>query len=209
MIMRAHSFLAEGQPAPSDPRPSRRYEAGAPGVQDRLAPHRDGNLLSFSILLSEPSTFDGGGLRFHSLGPICPACGGKPREGCRLACVACGGVGRLAIRGVGRGDLTTHCGKLLHEGYRVTRGRRYVVVGFVICDAPTVDQHFVNHSELANRSASGKEADHEVVGRALLKQQHAPGGGSRSLSVVAVSASAASARPLASEAQDDGLAGFF
>ena len=72
--------------------------------QDRLPLHRDGNLLSFSILLSEPGIdFAGGGLRF--------ACLPEPDIGC--------------------GDLTTHCGKLLHEAVAITRGRRFVLVGFV------------------------------------------------------------------------------
>ena len=34
-----------------------KYEAGVEGVQDRLRPHRDGCLLSFSILLSEKEVY--------------------------------------------------------------------------------------------------------------------------------------------------------
>ena len=144
-----------------------KYECGAPGVQNRLAPHRDGNLLSFSILLSDPSSFDGGGLRFHSLGPRCDVCC-KSGPVIDASCARCQGVGRLAITGVGRGDLTMHCGKLLHEGAPVTRGTRYVVVGFVNIESPRVDSLFVNFSKLANYAASGRQADHEVVGRALV-----------------------------------------
>ena len=50
-----------------------RYDAAA---QDRLSAHRDGTLLSFSVLLSEPGRdFEGGGTRFSSLGGACEACG--------------------------------------------------------------------------------------------------------------------------------------
>ena len=179
-----------------------KYEAAAAGahVQDRLRPHRDGNLLSFSILLSDPSTFDGGGLRFHSLGPRCRACdraceaavdagsarhdlggsgsssSGRPTDcmpvsasdralASRAAadsCTACGGVGRLAIPAVRQGDLTTHCGKLLHEALPVSRGRRYVVVGFVNVDSERVDVEWLRSSTLANTSTIGSWADYEV-----------------------------------------------
>lgn len=47
---------------------------GAIGYQDRLPPHRDGNLLSFNITLSALGSFEGGGTLFHSLGlPFQPA----------------------------------------------------------------------------------------------------------------------------------------
>lgn len=134
-----------------------KYEAGE---QDHLAAHRDGNLLSFSILLSDPCSYVGGGLRFHSLGPRCESCAGA-------RCARCDGVGRVAIS-VGRGDLTTHCGKLLHEALPVTRGRRFVVVGFVHVDSPRVDRVHVALHDVANASARGAAADYEAVGKALV-----------------------------------------
>ena len=145
-----------------------KYEAGH-STQDRLRPHRDGNLLSFSLLLSDPSSFDGGGLRFHSVGPKCDFCGG-----CVSNCPRCDGAGREAIC-VGQGDLTTHCGKLLHEGVRVLRGTRYVVVGFVVVESPLVDVQFVANSMIANSSSNGKWADHECVGAALRAKCQAVG----------------------------------
>ena len=143
--------------------------------QDRLAPHRDGNLLSFSILLSDPAEFGGGGLRFHSLGPLCAACDAKDRIA-RARCEECDGVGRLAVPGCGQGDLTTHCGKLLHEGARVRRGRRYVVVGFVNVSSPRIDTEFVDESVMANTSTLGAWVDHECVGSAMLDGDDEQGG---------------------------------
>ena len=152
-----------------------KYEASRRDVQDHLAPHRDGNLLSFSVLLSDPAEFDGGGLRFHSLGPTCKACSSTPRQHQHLSsCSHCNGTGRLAIPGVGRGDLTLHCGKLLHEGAPVLRGKRYLIVGFVIVTSPRVDLEFVATSQMANTSASGRWADHQVVGQALRQPPRPP-----------------------------------
>ncbi|EOD31217.1 hypothetical protein EMIHUDRAFT_253598 [Emiliania huxleyi CCMP1516] len=146
-----------------------RYQQGA---QDRLTPHRDGNLLSFSILLSDPSEFEGGGLRFHSLGPACDACGGL--RAAAATCRRCDGVGRLALPGCGCGDLTTHSGKLLHEGARVTSGTRFVLVGFVHVTSPEIDHEFISHGSLANSSAVGAWADHECVGGARLSPPSSP-----------------------------------
>jgi hypothetical protein len=41
-----------------------RYDATTPGAQRSLEAHRDGSLLSFSIALSSPDDFVGGGTRF-------------------------------------------------------------------------------------------------------------------------------------------------
>ena len=173
-----------------------KYEAGTPGVQDRLAPHRDGNLLSFSILLSDPASFEGGGLRFHSLGPLCGSCaGGRAVPTARAAnpeqsllalgeqmdlalaqratadaCPQCNGVGRLAVPGCGCGDLTTHCGKLLHEGAPVLRGTRYVVVGFVNVHSPTVDVDFIAHS--THRQSDGGPTTSASAPRCLPHRLH-------------------------------------
>mmetsp|Transcript_29916 Transcript_29916/g.87486 ORF Transcript_29916/g.87486 Transcript_29916/m.87486 type:complete len:136 (+) Transcript_29916:2394-2801(+) len=89
-------------------------------------------------------------------------------------CPVCNGVGRLAVPGCGRGDLTTHCGKLLHEGAPVLRGTRYVVVGFVNVTSPTVDMDFIGNSAIANSSTVGRWADHECVGAALLTPPASP-----------------------------------
>lgn len=192
-----------------------KYEAKGPSdhgsMQDRLAFHRDGSLLSFSILLSDPNTFGGGGIRFHSLGPNCKACSGKACRGetcaaCRAAdaaaaaaadptasgkaespataaynlayadaastlCGCCQGVGRAAIPVPCRGDLTTHCGKLLHEGAKVTSGRRYIIVGFVRVKAKRIDHTFVESSLYANSASRGGESDYEIVEEAYDPEQ--------------------------------------
>ena len=81
----------------ADPSPSSKS-------QTSLSPHTDGCLLSFNILLNEPSAFIGGGTRFPTLDKtILP----------------------------NRGDCVVHDAKLLHEGKKITSGRRVICVGFV------------------------------------------------------------------------------
>ena len=120
-----------------------------PGAQAALAPHRDGHLLSFNILLSEPASFEGGGTRFL------------------------GGVMPPLLRPQQRGDLTLHCGKLLHEGVAVTAGARYIVVGFVDAAAGCArfDSPFLA-SRHANHSKARAGCDHEIVGKAWRALDH-------------------------------------
>jgi len=80
-----------------------RYSA-MPGGQPGLALHRDGSVISFNILLNCPSTFDGGGTYIEA-------------DDCTYQ--------------IGQGDVFVHSGKLRHGGHPITRGERYVLVGFV------------------------------------------------------------------------------
>ena len=73
-------------------------------AQASLPLHRDGSLLSFNILLNNAAAFDGGGTYFELLD--------------------------TTYRGQ-QGDAVIHSGRLRHAGAEVTRGERYVLVGFV------------------------------------------------------------------------------
>ncbi len=83
-----------------------------------LTQHRDGSLLSFSILLSDPGDFQGGGTSFASL-------------------VGCAHTSPFldsetgSVRPTERGTLVCHSGKALHGATPVTEGTRYVLIGFV------------------------------------------------------------------------------
>lgn len=92
---------------------------------DRLEFHRDETLLSFSVLLSDPSdSFEGGGTVFDCLrdvsSPTTPETS-EPRVLCK------GGV----VRPSRQGDCVLHSGKMLHGADVVTAGSRTVFVGFV------------------------------------------------------------------------------
>ena len=74
--------------------------------QNHLDFHRDGNLLSFNILLNEHSEFEGGGTIIqHSDGDI--------------------------LYNIKKGDLILHSGKIMHSGNKITSGKRYLLVGFI------------------------------------------------------------------------------
>jgi len=80
-----------------------RYSA-AQGQQRELAIHTDGSSFSFNILLNDATDFDGGGTFFE----------------------ATGDTARLP-----RGTAVAHSGQARHGGVAITRGERYVLVGFI------------------------------------------------------------------------------
>jgi hypothetical protein len=79
----------------------------AQGGQTELKPHRDGSVLSFNIALNPSTDFDGGGTWFASLND--------------------------AIR-LKQGELVSHASGILHGGHGITRGKRYILVAFVILE---------------------------------------------------------------------------
>jgi hypothetical protein len=64
--------------------------------------------LSFNILLNHETEFEGGGTYFQRYDA------------------------RVCLR---RGDALLHSGQLLHAGHRITKGVRYLVVGFMVLAA--------------------------------------------------------------------------
>jgi hypothetical protein len=94
-----------------------------PQVMDRLVAHRDGSLLSFTVTLTDPADFDGGGTFFEALKQVLP-------DASHEGILRKGGV----IRPTRSGDAVFHTGKALHGADVVTRGERTVLVGFVHVD---------------------------------------------------------------------------
>jgi predicted 2-oxoglutarate/Fe(II)-dependent dioxygenase YbiX len=85
-------------------------------TMDRLEAHRDGSLLSFTVTLTPPSEFQGGGTFFDAL-----------RDTNTDSILQAGG----AIRPLRAGDAVLHGGKMLHGAAPVTSGQRTVLVGFI------------------------------------------------------------------------------
>lgn len=79
----------------------------ADGGQSELKPHRDGSVFSFNIALNPASDYEGGGTWFDSLGS--------------------------SIK-IDEGNLVTHASGVLHGGHGITKGKRYIMVGFVILE---------------------------------------------------------------------------
>ena len=72
-----------------------------------LKPHRDGSVLSFNIALNPATDYDGGGTWFNSIND--------------------------AIR-IEEGEIVSHASAILHGGHGITRGKRYIMVAFVILE---------------------------------------------------------------------------
>ena len=79
----------------------------ADGGQTQLKPHRDGSVLSFNIALNPATDYDGGGTWFNSIND--------------------------AIR-IEEGEIVSHASAILHGGHGITRGKRYIMVAFVILE---------------------------------------------------------------------------
>jgi hypothetical protein len=93
-------------------------------TMDRLEAHRDGSLLSFTMLLNDPSEFEGGGTFFDGLRDVASM---VQDDNPSLEVLHEGGV----VRPLRAGDVTMHSGKLLHGADVITKGARTVLVGFV------------------------------------------------------------------------------
>lgn len=82
-----------------------KYDAEA--GQKELKPHRDGSVLSFNIALNPAEHYQGGGTWFASLDD--------------------------AIK-LEQGEMVSHASGLLHGGHGITKGKRYILVAFVILE---------------------------------------------------------------------------
>jgi hypothetical protein len=90
---------------------------------DHLELHRDGSLLSFTILLTPPDEFEGGGTEFDALR------GKNVMVDDDKDCFELTNEG--VIRPRQAGQAVFHSGKLLHGGHVLNKGERTVLVGFV------------------------------------------------------------------------------
>lgn len=97
-------------------------------AQAALPLHYDETLISFSVLLSDPNEFIGGGTRFCASTWVVDESQGA-------------GEPMNLVKPSFQGDLFVHCGRLTHEGVRVTSGVRYLLVGFVHVAAARSNHH--------------------------------------------------------------------
>ena len=92
--------------------------SGVRGAQKGLEAHRDGSPISFNVLLNSADDFDGGGTFFE-----------EDRDD--DAPDAQTALPRRTVRRIARGDCLVHSGKQRHGGVPVTRGERFLLVGFI------------------------------------------------------------------------------
>lgn len=96
--------------------------------QRKLTIHRDVSIVSFNVLLNEASEFEGGGTKFYYINKLVP---------------------------IQKGEVLIHSGKLYHAGNEVTKGNRYIMVGFV-----GINSDMINHDlrkEIYKRSLTDEE----------------------------------------------------
>lgn len=103
-------------------------ESSGKKTMDRLEFHRDGSLLSFTLLLSSNDDFEGGGTIFDALQDV-------PVDE-KIPVLKDGGF----IKPPQAGYATLHSGKLFHGGHVVTKGQRIVLVGFVDVDERNIKE---------------------------------------------------------------------
>jgi hypothetical protein len=161
-----------------------RYTAntGSGKDQSKLPAHRDGNLLSFNILLSNPDTdFRGGGTHFFSLCKTAYTQHFVHTDDSELDSSSsdqlqqqqasslqqskqCGQSYGVTVQPQ-QGEVTFHTGKLLHEGNQVTAGTRYIIVGFIDVVSSKLDMLYLQ-SDAPNQSKQGIDIDYDCVTKA-------------------------------------------
>ena len=94
----------------------------APSQPAGVGSHRDASVISFNILLSAPTDFQGGGTFF-------PAAAREDDDSGRSGYLANNSIGLLVE--LKQGGMVIHAGKAEHEGRAISSGRRYVLAGFV------------------------------------------------------------------------------
>lgn len=95
-----------------------KYDANA---QNKLDIHRDISELSFVLLLSDPSEFEGGGTYY---------------------------VEEDKTISPNQGGIALHCGFRLHSGKAITSGRRYILIGFMKVTSKKMRQYHKDEEKL-------------------------------------------------------------
>ena len=130
------------------------------GTMDRLEFHRDGSLLSFTVLLSPPEEYEGGGTIFDALRDV------HIDDDASSVLQSPG-----SVTPSNAGFATLHSGKLLHGGHVITKGQRIVLVGFV-----NVEERNIRPGVLGDATKEWGRNDVRMFWNqrrlSLLKQQH-------------------------------------
>jgi hypothetical protein len=129
------NYVAKGNGIDSESTPLPLGESDE--TMDRLEAHRDGSILSFTVLLTPPDQFQGGGTFFEALRRNHND-DNNDHDDNQLAQPSQSSLSPVSvlssdgvIRPPQAGYAVLHCGKLLHGADVVTQGQRTVLVGFV------------------------------------------------------------------------------
>ena len=106
-----------------------KYDADA---QNKLDLHRDSSVLSFVLLLSHPDDFEGGGTFYQSSNTTV-----RPEQG----------------------GLSLHCGKVRHAGVAITKGTRYILIGFMKVKSIFIRHKHSQEKKLCNTLSDQRHLD--------------------------------------------------
>lgn len=106
-----------------------KYNANA---QNKLELHRDNSVLSFVLLLSHPDEFEGGGTFYQT-----------EKETVRP----------------NQGGLALHCGKVRHAGVAITKGTRYILIGFMKVKSIFIRYKHPQEKKLSNTLGDQRHLD--------------------------------------------------
>ena len=106
-----------------------KYDANA---QNKLALHRDNSVLSFVLLLSHPNDFEGGGTYYQNANKTV-----QPDQG----------------------GLALHCGKVRHAGVAITKGTRYILIGFMKVKSIFIRYKHSQEKKLCNTLSDQRHLD--------------------------------------------------
>lgn len=104
--------------------------------QSFLDIHRDTSELSFIILLSDPSDFEGGGTFYEVYNKTF-----KPQKG----------------------EILFHCGKLRHSGLKITKGTRYILIGFLAVESPLLRNEMPQESNFLHNISDRRYLDYLYI----------------------------------------------
>ncbi|CAO3636020.1 unnamed protein product [Cunninghamella blakesleeana] len=113
-----------------------------PFAQTGLAPHTDGSLISFNILINSPNDYEGGGTFFYvesSESSLNPSSSNNTTTNSNTTTNNNNTKGNnnmetkkgTLIKPSNTGDCVIHCGKTMHQGVDITKGKRMIIVGFI------------------------------------------------------------------------------
>lgn len=117
-------------------------------VMDHLAFHRDGSLISFTIVLCDSESYTGGGTEFDAL------------KGTSDGTFLSNGVVRVHEPG----QAVIHCGKILHGAHLVTSGARTTLTGFVEVDGKCIRPEVMAQSckEFGRQDNAAKRLERQI-----------------------------------------------
>lgn len=131
----------------------------ASSIMDHLALHRDGSIISFTIVLSDAESYTGGGTVFDALKNYHPFMNQSLHHHDEFLNST---TGVIRVKKPGQGVI--HCGKALHGAHLVTSGSRTTLTGFVDVNEKCVRPNVISNAcrEFGRQDQAAKRLDRQI-----------------------------------------------